>query len=183
MNRDGSGLKRVPLPVALLGSRVVPSFGVTGGGARRRADVLSIPGTPVNTAAGQRDTIAEVFFLDRTNVVQLTHFRRVDTSYANLTPDGDRVLFAASADPFGTNPSGTCQLFSIRTVGTGLRQLTHFSQPEYSANGCFAFVAPGCSILPQGFDPTTGIGVFFSSCDPFGANPYGDQLFTIRADG
>jgi hypothetical protein len=24
---------------------------------------------------------------------------------------------------------------------------------------------------------------FHSSCDPFGANPYGDQLFTIRADG
>ena len=25
--------------------------------------------------------------------------------------------------------------------------------------------------------------MFYSSCDPFGANPYGDQLFAIRVDG
>jgi hypothetical protein len=183
MNRDGSGLKRVPLPVTLAGSHVVTSFGITGGGVQRRTTALSIAGTPVNPAAGLRDAIAEVFFLDRTNVVQLTNFRRVDTAQPNLTRGGQRVVFIASADPFGTNLSGTCQLFSIRTDGTGLRQLTHFSQPEYSVNGCNAFVPPGCSILPLGLDPATGSVVFFSSCDPFGANPYGDQLFTIRADG
>jgi hypothetical protein len=25
--------------------------------------------------------------------------------------------------------------------------------------------------------------VFYSSCDPFGTNPYGGQLFAIRPDG
>ena len=25
--------------------------------------------------------------------------------------------------------------------------------------------------------------MFYSSCDPFGANPYGDQMFAIRVDG
>jgi len=181
MNSDGSDFKRLPLPVALPGAHVVPSFGVTGGGVRRRATVLSLPGTPVNPAAGLSDTINEVFFVDRTNVTQLTDFHRVDTAQANL--DGQRVIFAASADPLGTNPSGTCQLFSIDTHGAGLHQLTHFFQPAYSVNGCNAFVAPGCSVLPLGLDAATGILVFFSSCDPFGANPYGDQMFAIRVDG
>jgi hypothetical protein len=40
---------------------------------------------------------------------------------------------------------------------------------------------PGCTILPAGLDPATL--VFYSSCDPFGTNPYGDQLFAIRRDG
>src|SRR5262249_34546139 len=133
MNRDGNDLKRVPLPVALPGSRVVPSFGITGTG-RRRADTLSIPGPPVNPGAGSYgDTISEVFLIDGKKFLQLTNFRRVDTGLPNLptlSPDGQRVIFNASADPFGTNRSGTCQLFSIGTRGTGLRQLTHFSQAE-----------------------------------------------------
>jgi hypothetical protein len=182
INRDGSGLKRVPLPVALPGSRVVSTFGIVGAsGARRRADLLAIPGIPANASTG--DTISEVFFFDGKDVLQLTKFHRADTNAPNRTPDGQRVIFAASADPFGTNPSGTCQLFSIGTLGVGLRQLTHFSQPEYSMNGCQAFLPPGCSILPYGLDPATGTLVFSSSCDPFGTNPYGDQLFAIRADG
>jgi hypothetical protein len=141
------------------------------------------PGAPENPSAG--GTIQELFFFDGTSVVQLTDFRRADTAGAGalLTPDGGRAIFAASADRLGTNPSGTCQLFSIRTVGTGLRQLTHFSQPAFSVNGCNAYVAPGCSILPLGLDGATGILVFFSSCDPFGVNPYGDQMFAIRVDG
>jgi hypothetical protein len=32
-------------------------------------------------------------------------------------------------------------------------------------------------------DPVVRTLVFRSSCDPFGANPYGDQLFAIRPDG
>ena len=185
VNRDGSGLKGVPLPVVLAGSRAVPIFGIEGGGARRRADVLSLPGTPVNPgAAGFRDTIVEIFFVDGKNFLQLTDFRRVDTESPTLTPDGQHVIFRASADPFGTNRSGTCQLFSISPRGTGLRQLTHFSQPEYSVAGCFAFTPPGCVIFPfNGADPATGTLVFWASCDPFGTNPYGDQLFAIRVDG
>jgi hypothetical protein len=184
MDRDGSALERVPLPVTLPGAHVVPSFGITGGRLQRRATVLSIPGAPVNPAAGGfSDTIAEVFFVDRTRVTQLTDFHRVDTGQPNLTPDGRHVIFAASADRLGTNPAGTCQLFSIGTTGAGLRQLTHFSQPAFSVNGCDAYVAPGCSILPLGLDGATGTLVFFSSCDPFGANPYGDQMFAIRVDG
>ena len=32
-------------------------------------------------------------------------------------------------------------------------------------------------------DPATRTVAFRSSCDPFGANPDGDQLFAIRPDG
>jgi hypothetical protein len=181
VNPDGSGLKRVPLPVATPGSQVVPIFGSTAGGARRSSIVLSTPGTPLNPDAG--DTISEVFFFDREHLVQLTSFRRSDTGSALLTRDGKRVILAASADPFGTNPSGDCQLFSISTVGADLRQLTRFSQPEASMTGCHTTTPPGCRVIPVGLEPATGTLVFYSSCDPFGTNPLGDQLFSIRADG
>jgi hypothetical protein len=185
MNRDGSDLRGVPTPVAVRGGRLVPIFGVTGVGARRRADALSVPGTPMNPEADTSgDAISEVFLIDGKNVLQLTHFGRVDTMTPNLTPDGQHVIFVASADPFGANPSGTCQVFSIGTAGSGLRQLTHFAQPEYSKTGCNALEPPGCQILfPGGVDPATGTLLFYSNCDPFGANRYGDQLFAMRTDG
>jgi Tol biopolymer transport system component len=184
MNRDGSDLRSVATPV-VHGGRLVPIFGVTGAGVRRRADILSVPGTPMNPEAGTTgDAISEVFFIDGKNVLQLTHFGRVDTMTPNLTPDGHHVIFVASADPFGANPSGTCQVFSIGTVGSGLRQLTHFAQPQYSTTGCNTLEPPGCQILlPGRVDPATGTLLFYASCDPFGTNPYGDQLFAIRADG
>src|SRR5262245_28238712 len=185
MNRDGSDLRSVAPPVAVRCGRLVPIFGVTGAGVRRRADALSVPGTPVNPdAATTGDAISEVFFIDGRQVLQLTHFGRVDTMTPNLTPDGHHVIFVASADPFRANPSGTCQLFSIGTAGSGLRQLTHFVQPEYSTTGCNTLEPPGCQVLLTGnLDPATGTLPFYSSCDPFGANRYGDQLFAIRADG
>jgi hypothetical protein len=179
---DGSDLKRVALPVAAAGSQVVPIFGIAGTSVRKSAEALSVAGTPVNPT-GFGDPISEIFLVDRSNVLQLTKFERVDTQFAALTPGGQRAIFVASANPLNKNPSGTCQVFSIDTAGEGLRQLTHFSQPEYSVNGCNAFVPPGCFIIPLGVDSVTGTLVFYSSCDAFGTNPYGDQLFGIRKDG
>ena len=46
-----------------------------------------------------------------------------------------------------------------------------------------AYQPPGCYLFDAGLDAATGTLVFFSSCDPFGTNPYGDQLFAIRTDG
>ena len=135
--------------------------------------------------AGQRrgrDTISEIFFFDGEALVQLTKFHRTDTR-RNLTPDRKRVIFAASADPLQKNPTGTCQLFSIGTFATGLRQLTRFSSPEHSVLGCLQITPPGCRILPYGLEPSTGTLVFYSTCDPFGTNPYGDQLFAISSNG
>jgi hypothetical protein len=181
MKRDGSDLARVPPPVTTSGSQVIPIFQLTRGGARRRATTLLVPGMPVNAAAGDR--ISEIFFFDGRALLQLTNFRRSDTGIPDLTADRRRVVFVASADPFGTNPSGTCQLFSIDTLGAGLRQLTHFWSHEPSPRGCNQSEPPGCYISPYGVEPGTGSLVFYSSCDPFGTNPYGDQLFAISTDG
>jgi hypothetical protein len=136
MNRDGSDLRSVPPPVAVRGGRLVPTFEVTGGGAHRRADLLSVPGTAVNPAAAASGySISEVFFIDGRSVLQLTNFGRVDTGTPSLTPDGRYVIFSASADPFRSNPTVTCQLFSVDPLGSDLRQLTHFTASSWGTHG------------------------------------------------
>jgi hypothetical protein len=62
---------------------------------------------------------------------------------------------------------------------------TNRSEPTraHSVNGGAVAPRPGCSIVPGGLDAATGTLVFYSSCDPFGTNPYGDQLFAIHRTG
>jgi Tol biopolymer transport system component len=126
-----------------------------------------------------------VFFIDGQNVLQLTHFGRYDTVVSALSPDGQRVFFGASADPFGTNPTEKCQVFSIDRHGGDLQQLTSFSESSVvSVLGCFPGPrGAGCSINRLGFDPHTGALIFFSSCDPLGTNTDGHQIFAMRPDG
>jgi hypothetical protein len=52
-----------------------------------------------------------------------------------------------------------------------------------STTGCAAWASPACSISNLFVDPRTGTVLFQSSCDPFGANPFGEQLFAMRPDG
>ena len=64
-----------------------------------------------------------------------------------------------------------------------LRQLTHFREGEPfpvgqdSANECGEWNTPppGCTIHEAYQDPVTRTVVFYSSCNPFGTNPYGGQ--------
>ena len=43
---------------------------------------------------------------------------------------------------------------------------------------------PGACTISRLFrDPITETVLFQSSCDPVGANPFGDQLFAMRPDG
>jgi hypothetical protein len=191
---DGSGLKRKPDDTPLLGApggQVLPVFGVT----QLATDLftLSVPGTPLNRTA-QADPIAEVFVQDRKNILQLTHLQRVDTGPAFLSVGPERAFFIASADPLGTNPSNTCQLFSMNTLGTGLRQVTRFNNPASLATKPACWIAtasvagvdsqrPACGLGAASQDPVTKAVVFRSSCDPLHANPYGDQVFAMRPDG
>lgn len=177
---DGTDLKIVPLPVVLPGSRIDPNFQITGD----QSTAINI-----TLSAG----IAEVALLDRENLLQLTTFGRPDTIRGTLDADGQRVFLIASANPpelHGGNPSENCQIFSIDTLGTDLHQLTDFSQGEHSELGCanatgaqVGGLPPGCSIEPPRQDPTTGVLVFPSSCDPFGTNPLGEQIFAMYPDG
>jgi len=178
VNPDGTGLTLIPLPVILPGGHIDPNFQITGN---------------LSTAVGLGlpDGTSEMFLLDGRNLLQLTNFRRPDTLSGTLDADRQRVFFLASANPpelHGSNPSENCQIFSIDTLGTDLRQLTDFSQGGHSAFGCGAGVGghlpPGCIIERPRQDPMTGAIVFPSSCDPFvGMNPNGSQLFAVYPDG
>jgi len=202
---DGGGLKPVPMPVVLPGSQVVPTFGVTG--LRTNLVRLSVPGTaegpPWPPGTSLRVPISEVFFRDGKTLLQLTNFRLPDTFIGFVDTRRMRAFFLASADPLGTNPTHNCQMFSIDTSGSGLRQVTHFEPPQpfdFSSftPGCFwygCFLANGqtarlgCGIGGNDIyraifqDPVTEAVVLDSSCDPLRTNSVGEQIFAMRPDG
>jgi len=118
-------------------------------------------------------------------LLQLTSFNRSDTGLYGgvLSPDRQRVLFMASADPFGRNPYENCQIFSIDTLGTNLRQLTDFNEGAHSLGGCAYAYPPGCTSILLGADAATDSVLFHSNCDPLRTNPYGGQFFAMHFDG
>jgi hypothetical protein len=180
---NGGLEKELPPIVAQSGAHIVSQFGVTG---VRPHEVLGLyPDRPAENGGFVR----EVFLVDRKEVLQLTAFNRRDTGPGGEGGRGlvigDRALFVASANPFGENPHEVCQLFSISTRGDQLRQLTHLPwDGRPSPYGC-AGVQPGCgiSILTPAADQVTGTVLFSASCDPVGANPFGEQIFAMRPDG
>jgi hypothetical protein len=171
---DGTSLTALPDPVALAGSHIDPHFVITGDEVT--AFALVLPG----------GNSQEIFLSDHGDLLQLTDFGRGDTGRGTVDINGQRVFFVASADPFDTNPSENCQIFSIDRLGTDLRQLTDFSQGGHSALGCFGLNGgppPGCISREPRQDPTTRAVVFNSSCDPLGDNPNGEQVFAMYPDG
>lgn len=128
----------------------------------------------------------EIFLVDGRQIVQMTALNRFDTSVggdgARGMLVGNRVLFVASANPFDKNPDEIYQFFSVSTVGDDLRQVTQLpSDGARSPQGCI-FAGPGCGIfnLSTTADLATGTVLFSSSCDPVGANPFGEQIFAMR---
>lgn len=180
VRKNGTGFRAIPTPVALPGSRVLPTFDIGGKGTNVLGVLL--PGVPTDRPGS---SFRELFLLDGKNLLQLTNFRRTDTGFGGKVLDrrAGRAFFSASPDVFGTNPSQNCQLFSIDVLGGRLRQLTHFREAERSLRGCFHSEPPGCSIGPVYQDAVTRTLVFYSSCDAFGTNTYGGQVFAMRPDG
>ena len=124
--------------------------------------------------------------MDGTNVLQITDFRRVDTSalYPLWGPHDRRAYFTASADPFGTNERHDCQIFSVEPLTRDLRQVTFFHEGDDHRAACMGGRKPdGCRSDLVGQNPETGTIYFWSQCDPLGLNPNGNQLFAIQADG
>ena len=180
---DGT-LKAVPLPVALQGSQIDFTFAITGD--KPAAIMLPVPGEPKNHIPG-RTGIREVFAIDGSNEIQLTNFQREETGEVQIFDvDRQTVYFEASADPFGTNPSENCQIFSVDRLGGNLRQLTSFSEGPQATSGCDFSDEPlsGCTSLILNQDSRTRILVFYSSCDPFDTtNHSGAQVFAMHPDG
>jgi hypothetical protein len=169
---DGTDLKTTPLPVVEAGSHIDPNFQITGDQVTTIR--LDLPGG-----------ISEIALVDGGNLLQLTNFGRPDTFRGTVDVDGQRVFFLASADPFGTNPTENCQIFSIDRLGSDLRQLTDFAQGGRSTLKCDGFGGPppGCLSRLPNQDPMTRAILFASSCDPFGTNPNGEQIFAMNTDG
>jgi cysteine-rich repeat protein len=172
--------KRLPVIMLSGGGSVVSQFEVTG--AHPFPYFVYFGDRPsVNGGIG----VSELFLLDGKNPRQLTNFGRNDTDRFGGVVVRGRVLFPASAN-LGENPHEICQLFSIDTLGTHVRQVTHLPSDGRVPNlGCLAdIVVPGACHISRLFrDPITGTVLFTSSCDPVGANPFGDQLFGMRLDG
>jgi hypothetical protein len=181
VNVDGTQTpEAIPLR-APQGSRVLPQFGIAGRGAAKLLRV-SLPDVPPAKTYPGSEVVSELFTLDGARVVQITNFRYPDT--VGFALGRGRVHFTTSADPLRTNPSGTCQLFSARAFGGDLRQVTRFHDDGRVSVGCAGGVETRCAFSGGGSqDPRTGFLGFVSQCDPFGRNPYGDQVFSIRADG
>jgi hypothetical protein len=175
---DGTGLGPIPPIDALPGAALVRQFAIAGDGAV----FLSVPldGTPKQMYANA-SRIQEVFRIEGHRVLQLTSFGQSDTVQVEPTRGG--VQFGSSADPFGENPDGVCQLFAIDSLGGHLRQLTHFPYDHRPKNGCLLLADASCTINGDVWDRRTGMVGVVSSCDALGRNPDGEQVFTMRPDG
>jgi hypothetical protein len=168
--------EEIPDPVLVEGARVVTQFTVTG----PRPQLLYVNFNDRPAVNG--GSVSEMFLLNGKGLLQLTDFGRNDTFQLGGFIAGGRILFPASPDLHGGNPGNVCQLFSIDTFGAHLRQLTHLPWDGRPATGCTAAVT-GCGISAFFLDRITGTVLFASSCDPVGANPFGEQVFAMRPDG
>ena len=184
---DGRGLKPVPKPAVPADSHVVPSFGVVGPGSNLLR-VAEGPGA---------FPVTEIFLQAGKDLLQLTQFGRPDTFAGFVDPRRSRAFFLASAeaDPLIKNPNGTCQIFSMDTLGGVPRQVTRFDLGVPFLRGCFrgggAIGYGAYRVTDQ--DALTNAIIFNTALDPLhlGAPPAhpeptgydDDQIFAIRPDG
>ena len=186
VSRSGGGpLRRLDVPTAA-GLEVLPVPGLSGL-PELGAAVFVLPSTPVNAFPPRAPAFPgfpEVFTARGGEFLRLTDYHRVDTLDPLPSADGKEVFFVASADPAGSNPTHNCQVFSAPIGGGIARQITAFAEGDsQSRNGCIFDAPPGCSVLYLSQDTATDALVFYSSCDPFGTNPNGGQIFSMRPDG
>jgi hypothetical protein len=173
VNTSGGEPEALPLPAALPSGDIDPTLAV-------------ISSRLMTSAVLQHSDGSLDLFLFRPDgrLLQLTNLHTHDLRSEDPSPNQRRFLFITPEDPLGTNPSHNCQIFSVNDFATGLRQLTHFSETDQATSGCnFTLPRSGCAISTTFWDPVTSEIVFYSTCDPFGTNPSGGQLFAMRPDG
>lgn len=183
MRRDGTDLQYfdAEAPASVPGAMLTPSFRVSG----LLSDVFELV-LPMSTDQPRPGPVQEIFVRDGKNLLQLTRAGRSDTRFPLRLRDREHVLFAASGDLVkGTNPSLTCQLFSVDVLGGHLRQLTNFEPAMTAPGGCARPSTTGCTLATalNVQDQVTGAIVFDSSCNPLDPNAVTQQIYALRIDG
>ena len=151
MQADGTEEPQAVPVVAAPGGAVVPVLQITGDPYPVAAILAGNPENGYSPVNG--NAIIEVFAVEpptvaqlpNGRVLQLTNFRRSDTYQPGMSLDLQRVLFIASADPLGTNPSKQCQIFSIDRLGSDVRQVTFFNTSGGTRRNCEDYASPGCT--------------------------------------
>jgi len=117
---------------------------------------------------------------DGKDLLQLTHLGLQNT-VALFLGSRRRALFSSTADPLGTNPSHIQQVFSIGTLGRGMRQVTRLAGAPLRCGGA---AAGDCGAQLSGLqDPATDTIVFEANCGGIRESAFAGQIFAIRPDG
>jgi hypothetical protein len=187
---DGRGLKPVRTPEPPTGSSVHPTFSIFAGPRNLLtvfADEIPRKVHAFGPLIEGEEGFLEVYLSSGKDLLQLTAFRRDDTFAGTMAADGRRAFFVASENLDGRNPTENCQLFSADVISGRFRQLTMFREVEEGAtseSGCYPGREDGgCRVGQVMQDPANGTLLFLSSCDPFGTNPNGEEVFAVRPDG
>ncbi len=132
-----------------------------------------------------RGTDVDIWIInsDGTGAAQLTTDSGDDVE-PSISRDGLAVAFATNGDPIrGQNPEGDLEVFSMKTDGTGLRQLTHNSvtdsSPSINGDGTKVAFASGSGAVSEiWIINTDGTGL-----SRLTNNSYGDTSPSISASG
>lgn len=175
--RDVPRVQGVPISID-------PALSISG----RQRSVFTVPVAP--TVDDVRPAISELYVRNGGEFLQITKLGSSSTRARFMSPDGRRVFFITSADPFGTNPGKRCEVFSVGTNGRGLRQITRFNYDPSVPPGevlegseCASSGKPGCVIGKMVHDARTNAVVFMSNCDLLGTGISGEQAFAMWPDG
>jgi hypothetical protein len=171
---DGSGFAELPEDVPAAGAAVIPDFSIVGAGTALLT--ISVPGRAADYPPVHP---REVFVFDGKDLLQLTNFGRNDTQ-ADFLGSRRRAVFSTGADPFGTNPTHIPQVFSIDTLGRGLRQVTRLAGMSL---GCGRVPAALCDSILALQDPVTDTIVFQAPCGGLRDSVSVGQIFAVRPDG
>ena len=79
-----------------------------------------------NLTGGNAGHIQQVYLINRdgTGLSQVTHLTDAEIYFLKISDDATKIVFAAEANPLGTNADGNVEIFAINADGTGLKQLT-----------------------------------------------------------
>jgi Tol biopolymer transport system component len=103
---------------------------------------------------------------------QVTNDPRGVAAVVSVSDDGTWLAFASPADPLGTNPDRSLELFVMRSDGTEIAQLTSDPAPNAGSVGSVVLSGDGSRV------------VFTANTDPLGTNPSNrTELFVIDRTG